>query len=136
MTSKLIPDPLHMWREAIGKLEGSVNSLANSAMSSEQFAGAMHQVSKVTVVMQQAFEKALDAHYKRLNLPSRNDVGKLAASLQRMEEKLDRLLPVQAPVGPRPARTRRPSPEAAPDVPEPAQPAAARAATPRARRRA
>jgi hypothetical protein len=58
--------------------------------------------------MQQMFEKVIDAYLRRANLPSRKEIAEVAESLRRIEDKLDRLLPADAPV-PRPARTRRPA---------------------------
>ena len=58
--------------------------------------------------MQQMFEKVVAAYLRKANLPSRKDVAALAETLARVEEKLDRLLPVSAPPS-RPARTRRPA---------------------------
>jgi hypothetical protein len=114
MTPSLIPDPLQMWREA--------------------------QLSTVSGGLQHAFEKAISAYLAKVNLPSRKDVSELAAALQRIEDKLDRLLPASAamPALPRPARTRRPPPDeasaapakalaAAPAVGAPAKRTAARA---------
>jgi uncharacterized membrane protein YccC len=127
MTSSLIPDPLQMWREALTKLEGNVNSFVTGSLDSQELMRSVHQVSAVSLGLQQAFEKAIGSYLAKINLPSKKDVSELAAALQRIEDKLDRLLPASAaaPASPRPARTRRPPPEAAP-VP-PAKRRAARA---------
>jgi uncharacterized membrane protein YccC len=130
MSTSLIPDPFQLWRDAIAKLEGNVNSLVTGSMDSQDVMRSVHQLSTVSLGLQQAFEKAIGAYFAKINLPSRKDVTELAAALQRVEDKLDRLLPATAaPSPPRPARTRRP-PEAA------AQPAAqAPAAAPASARR-
>jgi uncharacterized membrane protein YccC len=126
MTSSLIPDPLQMWREALTKLEGNVNSLVTGSMDSQELVRSVHQLSTVSLGLQQAFEKAIGSYLAKLNLPSRRDVGELAAALQRIEDKLDQLLPASAaaPALPRPARTRRPPPEEAPAKPTKARVAA------------
>lgn len=115
MTSSLIPDPLQMWREALTKLESNVNSLVTGGMDSQEVMRSVHQLSTVSLGLQQAFEKAISSYLAKVNLPSRKDVSELAAALQRIEDKLDRLLPESAAASalPRPARTRRPSAEAA-----------------------
>jgi hypothetical protein len=104
------PDPLEMWRKAISTLEGSGNSLANKAMESGEFAGALHQVATLSLGMQQAFEKAIGVYLKQLNLPSRKDITELAATLERVEAKLDELISAGTRESgePRPPRTRRP----------------------------
>jgi uncharacterized membrane protein YccC len=129
MTSSLLPDPLQMWREALTKLESNVNSLVTGSMDSQEVMRSVHQLSTVSLGLQQAFEKAIGSYLAKINLPSRKDVGDLAAALQRVEDKLDRLLPASAavPASPRPVRTRRPPPEAPAAKPTEA-PAAARAA--------
>jgi hypothetical protein len=133
MTSSLIPDPLQMWREALTKLESNVNSLVTGSMDSQEVVRTVHQLSSVSLGLQQAFEKAIGSYLAKVNLPSRKDVNELAAALQRIEDKLDRLLPAgaAAPALPRPARTRRPPPEQAA-----AKPTEALAATPTAAARA
>jgi hypothetical protein len=114
MSTSLIPDPFQMWREALTKLEGNVNSLVTERMDTQDLMRSVHQLSTLSLGMQQAFEKAIGSYLARVNLPSRKEVGELAAALQRVEDKLDRLLPASAAAAsavPRPARTRRPPPE-------------------------
>ena len=121
MASSLFPDPLQLWRDAVTRLENDVNAMATGGMKSQEVARSLNQFSAVSMGMQQAFEKVIDGYLRRANLPSRKEVAELAEALQRIEGKIDRLLPVdalRAPV-PRPARTRRPPGAAAP--PEPAQ---------------
>lgn len=108
MTSPVHPDPFEMWRQVVAKLEGSMNSLANSHMSSDRFTRALHQFSQVSTGMQQTFEKALDGYFKALRLPSRKDVVEIAEAVQRLERKVDMLL-AAAPPESRPLRTRQPS---------------------------
>ncbi len=113
MATSLNLDPFDMWRQALTKLEGGVNALSNRSMNSDEFTQALHQFSTVALGMQHVFEKALGAYFKTINLPSRKDVTELATALQRIEDKLDQLVPAPQPSGPRPARTRRPPSEAA-----------------------
>lgn len=132
MASSLFPDPLQMWRDAVTRLENDVNAMATGGMKSQEVARSLNQFSAVALGMQQAFEKVVESYLRRANLPSRKEVAELAQALQRIEGKIDRLLPADAlhAAAPRPARTRRPPGAVAP--PEPAQepvPAAAPAAT-------
>lgn len=141
MSTSAMPDPFQFWRDAMTKLEGNVNTMAAGSMESKELMGSLHQLSAVSLGLQQAFEKALGAYFAKINLPSRKDITELAATLQRVEDKLDRLLPAAASApSPRPARTRRP-PEAAaqpalhaPPAPS-ASPAPARRTAKTARRR-
>ena len=127
MSTSPLPDPFQLWREAVAKMEGNVNTLVAGSMESKELMGSLHQLSAVSLGMQQAFEKAIGAYLARVNLPSRKDVSELAAALQRVEDKLDLLLPAGAAgsAAPRPPRTRRPPPE---EVAAPAAVAAAPAA--------
>jgi hypothetical protein len=115
MASTLFPDPFQLWRDAVTKLEGDVNSLATGSMKSQEVARSLHQFSTVSLGMQQMFERVIEAYLRKANLPSRKEVAELAESLRRIEDKLDRLVPAQAlgVPAPRPARTRRPSGAAA-----------------------
>jgi uncharacterized membrane protein YccC len=126
VATSLLPDPFQMWRDALTKLEGNVNSLVTGQMNSQELMRSVHQLSTVSLGLQQAFEKAIGSYLARVNLPSRKDVRDLAAALQRVEDKLDRLLPASdAPAAPRPPRTRRPPPPE-----EPAAPLAAETSAP------
>ena len=60
----------------------------------EQFTHALQQFSQVSTGMQQTFEKVLDAYFKALQLPSRKDIVALDQRLQRLEDKIDMLLPI------------------------------------------
>src|SRR5262245_19115275 len=108
-------DPFEMWRQVVTKLEGGINSMANNSMNSEQFARALHQFTQVSTGMQQTFEKVLDGYFKALRLPSQKDIAGLADRLQRLEDKIDMLLPMEQrePAESRPTRTRQPSSQAA-----------------------
>ncbi|WP_422418329.1 hypothetical protein [Pseudomonas sp. GZD-222] len=107
-----ILDPFQMWRDTISLIEGEVNALASRKMEAPEFAQAANQFSKVSLGMQHVFERSLAGVLRRLELPSRAEVDALASAVQRIEDKLDQLLPtpVKPALIPRPTRTRRPSP--------------------------
>jgi hypothetical protein len=107
-------DPFDMWRQMFTKFEGDVNSLATKNMSTDQFTQLMGGFAQSTTGLQQAFDKALDAYFKALRLPSRQDVAEIADTLRRLEDKIDMLLPIEQrePIEHRPARTRKPATQA------------------------
>jgi hypothetical protein len=113
-------DPFQMWREAVTLIEGEINSLASRKMESAEFAQAANQFSKVSLGVQHVLEHSLASVLRRLELPSRSEVDALATTVQRIEDKLDQLLPtpVKPSLGPRPSRTRRPSPGTAQVAPK------------------
>jgi hypothetical protein len=110
-----LPDPLKLYREAINKFENGVNALASRHFDSKELGLVINQLSKVSLGLQHLSESSLERLYKRMDLPSRSEVASLAAALQRVEDKLDRLLPAPTSetIVPRPPRTRRPAAEAA-----------------------
>ena len=124
MASSLIPDPFQMWRDALTKMEGEVNTLATGSLKSNEVVRTMNQLASVTLGTQQVFEKVMEAYLRRANLPSRKEVAELAEALLRIESKIDQVLGTtgggSASAAPRPARTRRPAaavpaPAAAPE---------------------
>lgn len=140
MATSPFPDPLQFWREAVNKLEKDANTLATDGLKSPELMRSLQQASNVSLGLQQAYEKMLEAHLQRVNLPSRRQLGELVETLERIEQKIDRLLP-RDNVAPRPARTRRPAAaaDAAAPVAAPARtrkPASASAKPVRAPRKA
>lgn len=110
MAFSLLPDPLQLCRDAITRLENGINDFAARNMDSKEFSQAISRYTQVSLGVQFALEKSLACVLERLDLPSRGEVGELAAAVRRVEDKLDLLLvdtdkPVLAP---RPPRTRRP----------------------------
>jgi len=124
MASSFLVDPLQLWRDAVTKLEGEVNSLATGSTKNEQIVSALHQFSSVTLGMEQLLEKVIGGYLRRANLPSRKEVLELAESLRRIEDKVDRLLPADAVIAsgpPRPPRTRKPAAALPLEAPAPAE---------------
>lgn len=112
MSAKQMLDPLAMWREAIDRLEGGINTFATRNMESERFAQALALVLRTSLGTHHLFDKNLARLYERLGLPSRSEVEAIAAAMRRIEDKLDMLLPPAPAPTHAPARTKR-APEAA-----------------------
>ncbi len=124
MARSLIPDPFELFREAVNRFEAGVNEFAQRKLTdSQDVARTLHKVTRASVGVRQVGSKSLAGVLALLELPSRGEVAALAAAVQRVEDKLDLLLPASAKGGalvPRPARTRRPSaPTAPPAAPKP-----------------
>lgn len=111
-----LPDPLKLYREAITRFENGINALAARHIDSKELGLVIDQFSKVSLGLQHLSEKSLERFYQSVDLPSRTEIAALAATLQRVEDKLDRLLPAATSkaVAPRPPRTRRPPVEVEP----------------------
>ncbi|MNR33869.1 hypothetical protein D3C85_1515860 [compost metagenome] len=74
------------------------------------------QYARVSLGLRHLSQTSLERLYKHLDVPSRGEVDALAASLRRVEDKLDQLLPAatSTQIAPRPPRTRRPRAEPLP----------------------
>ena len=114
MATPFFFDPLQLWRDAVNRLESDANTLTTDSLKSPELVRTLQQATTVSAGMQQGFDKLLDGYLRRANLPSRKQLAELTQTLERIEQKLDRLLP-PADV-PRPARTRKPA-AAAPTAP-------------------
>jgi hypothetical protein len=107
-------DPMNLWRDMLTQWERGLNSVANQAMGSNEFSRAMHQVTALSLRMQQTAGDAMGKSLQAMNLPTRSDILELAERVGCIEESLARLeaaLPAAAapaPAPPRAARTRQP----------------------------
>lgn len=110
MATAKFPDPLQFCRDTLTKLENGINQFAARKMESEEFAKTLNRFNKVSLNVQYTLDKSLACFFERLDLPSRTEVTALAAAVQRVEEKLERLLPdmTHEALVPRPPRTRIP----------------------------
>lgn len=106
----MLPDPLQLCREALNKIENGVNEFAARKMDSKEFSQALTCYTRAATGAQYLMERHLAQLLKALDLPSRAEVQALADAVQRVEDKLDQLLPVDSrqSLVPRPARNRRP----------------------------
>lgn len=109
-----IPNPLQLCREALNRVESGINSMVANNLDSPCVAHTLLGASRLAAGTRHLSEKSLAAIYRRLALPTRDEVTHVAAAVQRLEDKLDLLLPESAKPArnPHPARTRRPVPQA------------------------
>jgi hypothetical protein len=114
MTKEGTFDPFAMWRESLDRFEQSGNAFLTQNMESEQFSKALGAFLNASLGTRHLFDENLAKLYQHADLPSRTEVAALVAAVQRIEDKLDMLLPT-TPSTVRPARTRRP-----PDAIDPA----------------
>ncbi len=117
MSTSFKLDPLALLRDAVNRLETAVNAYATGKMQSEQFSVLVARLMKLRLALKLLVGKALAGVYARLDIPSRTELAALAAAVQRIEDKVNALLPPPLPLAPRPARTRRAPEPAAADVP-------------------
>jgi hypothetical protein len=117
-----LPDPFKLYREAVTRFENGVNALAARNIDSKELGLVIDQYTRVSLGLQHLTQTSLERLYKRLDVPGRGEIDALAASLRRVEDKLDRLLapPTSTAIAPRPPRTRGPLAEAGPALLKPA----------------
>jgi hypothetical protein len=116
MPEKTSLDPLSLWRDMLGQWERGLNGVANQAMGSDEFSRAMHQITSVSLRMQQTMGEVLGKSLQAMNLPTRTDLTAIGERLSRIEARLDQLAEAQAhPATPSPSppaaqvpRTRKP----------------------------
>jgi hypothetical protein len=84
-------DPFAMWRDMLGQWERGLNGVANQAMGSDEFSRAMHQVTSMSLRMQQTVGEVMAKSLQALNLPSRNDLTAISERLARIEAQLDQM---------------------------------------------
>lgn len=149
MTRPKIPDPLALGRQALDQFETGLNAYASRKMADADFVRTLGSLAQWPLGLKHLTGQAQASVLKRLDLPSRSELAALAAAVQRVEDKLDQLLPTPAQHAAQfaPRRTRRPPPPlplpaaAAPAEPAPAarhvstaKPAPAAKPTPATRR--
>lgn len=91
-----LPDPFKLYRDAVTLLENGINGLAARHIDSKELGLVIDQYSRLTLGLQHLSQTPLAHLHKRMDLPSRAEVNALAASLRRVEDKLDQLLPAPA----------------------------------------
>jgi hypothetical protein len=94
MAKSFLPDPLELLRQVVNRLDGRASEV-------DPVIKTVQQMSGLSLVLRQAVEMAIANAYKRLKLPSSRDFAEVQATLQRLEDKLDRLLAAQAAAAPR-----------------------------------
>jgi hypothetical protein len=113
-------DPAAMFREFVTQWERNVNSFANQVMGTESFSRLMQEAQRLQLALQQATSEAMGRRLAAMNMPTRDDVIRLAEKLADVDRRLARieasldgdatLVPDDAPRAARP-RTRQPPAE-------------------------
>jgi polyhydroxyalkanoic acid synthase PhaR subunit len=83
------PDPLKFWRDLYGQNEASWSKVIEQGMGTEAFAQMIGQTLDAYVSFQKALRESLNRYLETMNLPSRDDVGRLGAQLVALEAKID-----------------------------------------------
>ena len=126
------PDPLAPWRDLVSQWEKGVNTLANSAMASDQFSGTVNTAMGLSLRMQQKMGEMMATYLTTLNLPSKADITAMTERLAAIEARLEQITTIAetavrampaapaapAAAAPMPPRTKKP-PASTPAEPSP-----------------
>jgi len=91
MASNGPPDPAATFRELVTTWERNVNSLANQVMGTESFSRLMQEMQRMQLALQQATSEAMGRRLAAMNMPTREDIIRLAEKLGEVERRLGRI---------------------------------------------
>ena len=120
MADKL--DPAAMFSQALSDWERTTNALANRLMGSGEFSRGVNSATNLSLVLQQHLQENMARFLATANLPSREDVAELGATVRAVDARLERIEALLAGLGgasgtaaaagtparARPPRTRKP----------------------------
>ena len=84
-------DPAAMFREFVTQWERNVNSFANQVMGTESFSRMMQEAQRLQLALQQATSEAMGRRLAAMNMPTRDDVIRLAEKLAEVDRRLARI---------------------------------------------
>jgi hypothetical protein len=127
MSKQTPSDPAEAFRELLTQWERGFDSLANSIMGTEGFSRSMNQVQDAQLGAQKAFRDFVTQNLTMANMPTRDDLLRVAESVQdldkrmaRIEALLEDIAPAATRAKPRtrkgPPRTRKPQPATNPEA--------------------
>lgn len=119
MSKQAPPDPAEAFRETLTRWERGFDSLANQLMGTEGFSQSMNQMQDLRLGMQKLYKDFMTQNLNNANMPSRDDLLRVAESVQelnrrmvRIEAMLEDMLPLKGQNTPAqrggPPRTRKP----------------------------
>lgn len=127
MSKQTPSDPAEAFRELLTQWERGFDSLANSIMGTEGFSRSMNQMQDAQLGAQKAFRDFVTQNLTMANMPTRDDLLRVAESVQdldkrmaRIEALLEDIAPAATRAKPRtrkgPPRTRKPQPATNPEA--------------------
>lgn len=113
------PDKEPSFSERVSEWERATDEAANKLMGTEAFSEWMNGMQGNQLAMQKAYVGAMTEQMHAMNMPTRDDVVRLAEAMQKMDRRLERMerlmlrfvkqdRSAQAVDQDRPRRTRRP----------------------------
>jgi len=84
-------DPAATFRELVTTWERNINSLANQVMGTESFSRLMQEMQRMQLAVQQATSEAMGRRLTAMNMPTREDIIRMAEKLGDVERRLVRI---------------------------------------------
>ena len=91
MAKDSTPDPAAAFRELVTTWERNINSIANQVMGTESFSRLMQEMQRMQLAVQQATSEAMGRRLAAMNMPTREDVIRVAEKLADVERRLARI---------------------------------------------
>ncbi len=91
MAEKTPPDPVADFSQIVSQWERNFDSYANQMMGTEGFSQWMNEAKKFQLGQQKAFNEFVTTQLKNVNMPTRDDVFRLAEMLQNIDRRLERI---------------------------------------------
>jgi K+/H+ antiporter YhaU regulatory subunit KhtT len=85
------PDPAATFRELVTTWERNLNSVANQVMGTESFSRMMQEGQRLQLAFQQATSEAMGRRLAAMNMPTREDIIRLAEKLTEVDRRLARI---------------------------------------------
>jgi hypothetical protein len=85
------PDPAAMFRDLVTQWERNINSLANQVMGTESFSRLMQELQRMQLALQHATSEAMGRRLSAMNMPTREDIIRLAEKLGEVDRRLARI---------------------------------------------
>jgi len=82
------PDPAATFRELVTTWERNINSLANQVMGTESFSRMMQEMQRMQLALQQATSEAMGRRLAAMNMPTREDIIRLAEKIGDVDRRL------------------------------------------------
>ena len=91
MANETPPDPAATFRELVTTWERNINSVANQVMGTESFSRLMQEGQRLQLALQQATSEAMGRRLAAMNMPTREDIIRLAEKLTEVDRRLARI---------------------------------------------
>ena len=84
-------DPFKIWKEVYEKTESTWRGTIENSLGTEQFAQGLGQVQNQYVQYQELVKTLTDSYLKQANIPSIEELAKVASMIVNVDAKIDNL---------------------------------------------